>query len=151
MQCSFSFRNIGAGSRGQLPPLGDILTPPGRLLPPRRLVSWAIFGKKNAQIRRRLLLKNAPYPAKTFFLENACFWDKKTLLIRRRPFFWRTLLFGTKKRSNSSEDLYFVFPTWSSRSCPPCPKIVPAPLFRKIIFPTKQSLCKINNKASGQD
>jgi len=37
---------IGAGSRGAAAPPGDILAPPGRLLPPLRLVSWAIFGTK---------------------------------------------------------------------------------------------------------
>jgi len=41
---------IGAGSRGQgggaAAPPGDILGSPGRLLPPLRLVSWAIFGTK---------------------------------------------------------------------------------------------------------
>jgi len=63
-----------------LPPPGDILTPPGRLLPPLRLVSWAIFGTKNAS-----------NPAKTLFfynyLVNVCLWDKRTFQIRRRPFF----------------------------------------------------------------
>jgi len=50
-----------------------------------------------------------PNLGKTFFLENASFQDKK--------------------RSNSSEDLYFTFPTLALSVLPPlpCPIIVPAP------------------------
>jgi len=31
--------------------------------------------------------ENAPNPAKTFFLENTCFRDKKTFQFQRRPLF----------------------------------------------------------------
>jgi len=37
---------MGVGSGGAAAPPGDILAPPGRLLPSLRLVSWAILGNK---------------------------------------------------------------------------------------------------------
>jgi len=107
------FRGIGAGSRRAAapPPPGDILASPGRLLPPP---------EKYAQIQGR-----------SFFLENTSFQDK-TLLIRRKPFcFWRTLLFGTKNALIPAKTFISRFRVWRSRSCPPCPKIVPAPLYQR--------------------
>jgi len=82
--------NHRRGKWGCSCPSGDILALPGRLLPPLRLVSWAIFGtKKTLLIRRRY-----------FFcfdsLENAWFWVKKTLQIRCRPFFRERLFLGQK-------------------------------------------------------
>jgi len=63
--------------------------------------------------RERLFLgqKDIPNPAKTlFFLENACFWDKKTHQFQRRTLF-RVSDFGALGLAPS-----------------PRPKIVPAPL-----------------------
>jgi len=93
---------IGARSRGAAAPPGDILAPPGRLLPPSDLYPGPFLGQNASNPRRcyffcfcrkRLILgqKGTPIPLKTFFLENACFWDKR--------------------QSNFSEEPYFAFQT----------------------------------------
>jgi len=103
---------IDAGSRGAGAPLAQLLPSPWDLYPE------PFLGQENAS-----------NPAKTLFLENTYFRDKKTLQFRRRPFFiWRTL-FWSQETSNSSEDLHFAFPILALSVLPPCPKIVSAPLF----------------------
>jgi len=92
--------SIGAGSRGAAAPLEIFWPPLGDFCPPETCI-LSHFWDKNQ--------KNAPNPAKTFFLENASFRDKKNAPVPAMTFISRSRL-------------------WRSRSCPPCPKIVPAPL-----------------------
>jgi len=74
-------------------------------------------GSRRRPFRKHLLLgqKRGPNPAETFFLENAYFWDKKAVQIRRRPsFFFREHLFLRQKRGPNSKK----FPSiWRSRFC----------------------------------
>jgi len=93
--------------------------------------------------------KNASNPAKTLFLENACLRDEKTLLIWRRPFYFRERLFlGQKDTPNQAKSFFLENACfWDKKTlqfqrrtlfsvsdfgalglAPPCPKIVPAPL-----------------------
>jgi len=96
--------DIGAGSRGETAPPGNILAPLATFAPPplEPCAGRPVWDMKTLQ-----------NPAKTFFLKNGCFRAKKMLQIRRRPFFCfflETDVFGTKTLSNSSEDLCFAFP-----------------------------------------
>jgi len=92
--------SIGAGSRGQggqLPP-GDILAPLGDFCLPETRFLGPFLGQKTLLIRSRPLFIERLFLARRrsksggefyfLFLENACFWDKKTLQIRRRPFYF---------------------------------------------------------------
>jgi len=65
------------------PPLDDFC--------PLRLLSWAII------FRERWFLgqKDTPIPVETFFfLENACFWDKKQSNFGEEPYFALQKEFG---------------------------------------------------------
>jgi len=107
---------IGAGSRGQggqLPPPWRYFGPLWTTFAPLRLVSWAIFGTKNATkpAKTFFYVFGSKRHSKFFFSENACFWDKKMLQIRRRPFFiiLENACFSDKEQSNFSEEPYFAF------------------------------------------
>jgi len=125
--------SIGMGSRGAAAPL-EIFWLPGRLtLSPRDLYPEPFLGQKNA-----------PNPAKTFFIfifgerlfleqkkrfksgEDLFSWRKLVFGTEKCSksgallffFFWRTLIFGTRKRSNSSEDLFYAFPILALSALP---------------------------------
>jgi len=110
---------IGAGSRGaggQLSSLEIFWPSLGDFCPP-----WVLYPGPFLE------QKNASNPAKTlfilfFFIENAWFWVKKTLQIRRRV----------------KKTLQFRVPDFSALGlAPPCPKIVPAPLIAKILIASR--------------
>jgi len=109
------------------------LAPPGRLLPPLRLLSWAIFGtilghiwdKKRSgedfiwlilgQGSKTLILgqKHSVSGEDLFFLEIAEFWAKNTPQIRWWPFFFfffrdRWIL-GQKHTPNPVMTFFFSF------------------------------------------
>jgi len=72
---------IGAGSGRAAAPTGDILTPPGRLLPPQTF----ILGHNS----QGMLVSGSKRRSKSgedlFFLENADFWDRKQSLCHEEP------------------------------------------------------------------
>jgi len=84
----------------------------GQISPPNpaKTFLFSFFGERlySRQI-------NAPNPAKTFILFIYFF-------------FW------TKKRSKSSDDVYFAFPILALSVLPPCPKIVTAPLDMWLVY-----------------
>jgi len=104
---------IDAGSRGAAAP-------------------WRYFGPPWDSYPGQFLgQKYAPNPAKTFFfLENSCFWQKDTPN-PAKTFFLENACFGLKNTPISAKNFISRSRLWRSRCCPPCPKIVPAPL----VFP----------------
>jgi len=103
-----SSRSMGAGSRGAAASPVNILALPGRLALSLRTVFWVFF------FREHLLLGQE---RGLFVLENAYFWGKKAVQIRRRPFFWERLFLEQKRGPNSIK----IPSITRSRFCPPPP------------------------------
>jgi len=117
-----SVANIGAGSRGA----GGSSCP--------LEIFWFLLGNFfpswDLYLKPFLGQKNAPNPAKYFFWRTLVFGTRKRSKSGEDLFFlfWRTLVFRTRKRSNSSDNLFSRSQILALLVLSPCPKIVLAPL-----------------------